>query len=119
MVQAEASGETHGHFNVLDIETSLRADMYCLGDDTLGTWAMERRRCLQVVDADIWIAPIEYVIVKKLEYYRMAGSDRHLDDIAAMRRISGETIDAAVLASWIDRLGLEPEWQLAERRSPA
>jgi hypothetical protein len=93
--------------------------VYCLGRDPLGTWAMERRRRLEVVGADIWVAPIEYVILKKLEYYRLAGSDRHLGDIAAMRRISGETIDAAALASWIERLELEREWRLAERRSPA
>jgi hypothetical protein len=117
VVQAEAARDAHGHFNVLDIETSLRADVYCLGSDALGTWAMERRRRLQVVGADIWVAPIEYVILKKLEYYRMAGSDRHLGDVAAMRRISGETIDAAALAPWIERLDLEREWRLAERRS--
>ncbi len=54
------------------------------------------------------------MILKKLDYYRMAASDRHLRDIAAMRRISGELIDEASLGGWIERLGLEREWQTAE-----
>jgi hypothetical protein len=114
VVRAEAERTAHGHFNIVDVETSLRADVYCLGGDPLGAWAMERRRTISVGGADIWVAPIEYVILRKLEYYRMASSDRHLGDIAAMRRISGATIDRAALAAWIERLGLEPEWRMTD-----
>ncbi|MBA3259742.1 MAG: hypothetical protein H0T68_09790 [Gemmatimonadales bacterium] len=112
VVRTEAERTAHGHFNILDIETSLRADVYCLGGDPLGSWAMERRRGISIAGANIWVAPIEYVILRKLEYYRMASSDRHLNDIAAMRRISGATIDRAALARWIEQLGLEPEWRM-------
>lgn len=114
VVRTEAARTAHGHFNILDVETSLRADVYCLGGDPLGAWAMERRRGIPIAGADIWVAPIEYVILRKLEYYRMASSDRHLGDIVAMRRISGGMIDRAVLAAWIERLGLEPEWRMTE-----
>jgi len=84
-VRLEAARSAHGHFNILDLETSLRADVYCLGGDSLGLWAMERR---------------------------MASSDRHLNDIAALRRISSAMIDDAALARWIEQLGLEPEWRM-------
>jgi hypothetical protein len=112
-IREEAGRVAHGHFNLLDLETSLRADVYCLGEDELGAWAMERRRRVSIADLTIWVAPIEYVIVLKLRYYREAGSDRHLRDIAAMRRISGELIDASVLDDWIVRFGLEREWRKA------
>jgi hypothetical protein len=112
VMRAEAARPAHGHFNILDIETSLRADVYCLGeDDPLGAWAMERRREIPVGATTIRVAPIEYVIVRKLEYYRMAGSDRHLGDVRAMRRISGGMIDRHALAGWVERLGLEAEWR--------
>jgi hypothetical protein len=61
----------------------------------------------------VWVAPIEYVIVLKLQYYRDAGSERHLRDIAAMRRISGELIAQPALEAWITRLDLGAEWQKA------
>lgn len=73
---------------------------------------MERCCRITLAGANLWIAPIEYVILQKLRYYRMGSSDRHLSDITAMRRISGDTIDDVAMAEWIERLGLEPEWRL-------
>ena len=112
-MREEAARPSGGHFNILDLETSLRADVYCLGADPLGTWAMGRRREVPIADASIWVAPIEYVILQKLRYYRESGSDRHLRDIRAMRRISGDLIEEPVLGAWIQRLGLGPEWSHA------
>lgn len=114
VIRAEAARPTHGHFNILDVETSLRADVYCLGNDPLGIWAMERRRGIEVAGTNISVAPIEYVILRKLEYYRMASSERHLGDIVAMRRISGGMIDHVALSAWIERLGLQLEWRMTE-----
>jgi hypothetical protein len=85
VIRAEAARPADGNFKILDVETSLRADVYCLGeDDLLGAWAMKRRREIPVAGTAIPVAPIEYVIVRKLEYYRMAGSDRHLGDVRAI-----------------------------------
>jgi len=41
----------------------------------------------------ITLAPPEYVIVRKLEYYREGGSEKHLRDIRAMLAVSGELLD--------------------------
>jgi hypothetical protein len=112
-MREEAGRPAHGHFNILDLETSLRADVYCLGADPLGTWAMTRRQAVSVGHGTVWVAPLEYVILLKLRRYRDGGSERHLRDIAAMRRISGELIDQPALDGWIARLGLDAEWQQA------
>ncbi len=40
-----------------------------------------------------WIAPPEYVILRKLEYYREGGSQKHLDDIIGILDISPEEVD--------------------------
>lgn len=109
-IREEAARAEHGHFNILDIETSLRADVYCLGKDALGAWAMARRRAVPIGEDSVSLAPIEYVILQKLRYYRDSGSDRHLRDVAAIRRISGDLIDQAALGDWVARLGLDAEW---------
>lgn len=71
---AEETARTGGgHFNVSHRETALRADVYLTGNDPLTGWAFERRVRLQVGDAEIWVAPIEYVILRKLEYYEQSG----------------------------------------------
>jgi hypothetical protein len=59
----------------------------------------------------IVIAPPEYVIVRKLEYFREGRSEKHLRDIRAMLAVSGEQLDRATLNEWIQRQGLESEWK--------
>ena len=59
----------------------------------------------------IVIAPPEYVIVRKLEYFREGRSEKHLRDIRAMLAVSGEQLDRVTLNEWIQRLGLESEWR--------
>ena len=58
-------------------------------------------------------APPEYVIVRKLEYYREGHADKHLRDIRAMLEVSGEELDRSLLNEWIQRRGLETEWRQA------
>lgn len=110
-IREEAARPAHGHFNILDLETTLRADVYCAGEDPVMAWGLARRRAITFGEDQLSIAPIEYVIVLKLRYFRESRSDRHARDVAAMRRWSGDLIDLPALQEWITRLGLEPEWQ--------
>ncbi|MGH7713742.1 MAG: hypothetical protein ACREOG_20835 [Gemmatimonadaceae bacterium] len=114
-IREEAARPAHGHFNVLELERALRADIYCLGRDPLGRWAMDRRKSVAIGDESIWLAPIEYVIAQKLRYHRKSGSERHLRDVAAMLRISEDLIDRAALDMWLDDLHLRAEWDQARR----
>lgn len=75
---------------------------------------MAHRWAAPMAGETVWVAPIEYVILKKLAYFRDGGSDRHLRDIAAMLRISGETVDRSLLELWLDRLRLIDEWARAK-----
>ncbi len=69
---------------------------------------LERRVRVPLEDhAAIWLAPPEYVVVRKLQYYEESGSDRHLRDVAAMLEISREKITIREVEGWAHRLGLE------------
>lgn len=57
-------------------------------------------------------ARMEYVILKKLAYYREGRSERHLHDIRAMLRLSGDLLDEPALQAWLRTLGPEHEWAL-------
>jgi len=109
----EAGRSTGGHFNLLHHETGLRADCYLAGAKPLNEWALANRRRYLVADQEIWLAPIEYVILTKLEFFKIGGGDKHLADIAQMLRVSGDGIDREQLATWIERLGLDREWTAA------
>lgn len=117
-LEDETSRPEGGHFNVVHRETALRADVYLAGDDPLIGWAFGRRVRLHVGGGKIWVAPIEYVILRKLEYFEHSGSDRHLRDVAMMLRISGRTVDSGSLLQWAEHLDLLETLKLARSFSP-
>lgn len=53
-------------------------------------------------------APPEYVIVRKLEYYREGASTKHPVDIRAI--LATTTVELDVVENWVQRLGLEKQW---------
>jgi len=81
----------------------------------LARWGLEHRRREPVGDAEVWVAPPEYVIARKLEYFRAGGSAKHLDDVRSMLRFGADRIDLAVLEGHVARLHLEAEWALARQ----
>ena len=109
-LRKEIRRSRHGHFNIIHQDTALRADVYLLGDDPLHAWAFERRVRIPLEDkVAIWLAPAEYVVVRKLQYYRDSGSERHLRDISAMFEISGEMIERGEVERWANSLELQDE----------
>ncbi len=109
-IREEAGRPFHAHFNVIHEESGYKADFYPIGSDPLHRWALDKRRLTELPGGSVWVAPPEYVILRKLEYFREGGSTKHLTDIRAMLDVSGDSIDRAVLAEWIARLGLQAEW---------
>jgi len=104
-----------GHFNIVHRDTALRADVYLVGNDPLHAWALERRRRIALEAMQIWVAPLEYVILRKLQYYERSGSDRHLRDISMMLRVSGNILDRDALDGWLSRLDLAGLYEQARR----
>jgi len=56
------------------------------------------------------VAPPEYVILRKLQYLREGGSDKHARDVRAMWAQHGALLDRPTLEAQITRLGLDPVW---------
>jgi hypothetical protein len=56
------------------------------------------------------------VIIKKMEYYKEGGSEKHLRDIAGILKISGEAVDKNYIADWTRQLGLTEIWDAIQRR---
>jgi hypothetical protein len=78
----------------------------------LNAWAFRLRRQFQLEGEAVMLAPPEYVIVRKLEYYREGGSEKHLRDIRSMIAVLGAELDRSALKEWIQRRGLQAEWRL-------
>jgi hypothetical protein len=113
VISLEIAREQRGHFNVIHAETGFKADFYTSGRDSLHAWAFRHARQLQFRGEPLIVAPPEYVIVRKLEYYREGGSDKHLRDIRAMLAVSGAQLNRSELEDWVARRGLGVEWRAA------
>lgn len=110
-VRTEIARSSGGHFNVIHLDTILRADVYPQGEDPLRAWAFPNRQRITLAGLEAWFAPPEYVILQKLRYWKEGGSAKHPSDIRAMLDVSGEMIDRDAITSWANRLELTREWE--------
>jgi hypothetical protein len=110
VIRTEQARPQRGHFNLIHLESGYKADIYLAGDDPLHAWALPlRRRHQWTAELQVAIAPPEYVVLRKLEFYREGGSTKHVSDINAIREVTG--LDVATLQPWLVRLGLTSVWR--------
>ena len=113
IIAAEIARAHKGQFNVIHVDTGFKADIYTTGRDDFNAWSFRHARRLDFMGEPITVAPPECVIVRKLEYFREGGSEKHLRDIRAILNVSGDQLDRAALHDWIVRQGVTAEWQKA------
>lgn len=113
----EVNRPQRGHFNIIHHDTGFKADIYPCGRDRLSIWGMEKARKVVVEDCDVWFAPAEYVILRKLEYFREGGSEEHLPDIEGILAASGDIIDVEEISRRAAALGMRAEWDAVRARS--
>lgn len=110
IIRAEQARTHRGHFNLIHHESGYKADIYLVGSDPLHTWALPLRRRLPWGEQlEISVAPPEYVVLRKLEYYREGGSAKHPADIRSICEITG--VDETAMAPWLERLALDKLWR--------
>jgi hypothetical protein len=110
VLQIESRRSRRGHFNIIHHKTGFKADMYIHRDDDLQAWGLARKKLMEISAASrMWTAPPEYVILRKLEYYREGLQEKHVHDIEGMLEVSGDSIDMDVVSDWADRLGIQDQ----------
>jgi len=115
VIAVEAARGQRGHFNIIHHATGFKADLYLAGRDALHAWGLARARQLEVEGQVIVVAPPEYVIVRKLEYYREGGSEKHLRDIRSVLDASPDMIDRTELQNQIAARGLQEAWRQVQQ----
>jgi hypothetical protein len=118
VIVIESRRRRRGHFNLIHHETGHKADIYLAGDDPLHAWGFGKRRRISLAqDKVLWVAPPEYVILRKLEYFKEGGSEKHRHDIEGILATSGDSLDMNALTQWVTRLVVSAEWDDISRRS--
>ena len=111
IIEIEIARSQRGHFNLIHHETGFKADIYPVSD-LLHRWGLTHSSTVQLDKDHLTLAPPEYVIVRKLQFFREGGSQKHLRDISRMLTALGEDWNRENLVSFIRDYHLETEWKL-------
>ncbi len=112
-----AAVESKGQFNVIHPSSGLKIDFIIPGEDEFSRSRMHRaRRVSPTPGVAAMFASPEDVIIKKLDYYREGGSEKHLRDIAGVVDVLGDRLDRGYIERWTAALGLQQQWESVLKR---
>ena len=115
-ILSEINHRSGGNFNIIHLGTGYKADIYLCGQDEFLLWAVENRKEIELFGVKEFIAPIEYVIIKKLEFFREGKSGKHISDIVGILSNSIESINIGLLDNYILKFGLTTEWNIVKEK---
>lgn len=103
-------------FNIIHIESGFKVDVILASDSEFDRSRLARARSLATAGTVASFASPEDVIIKKLQYFREGGSEKHLRDVAGVLKTQADRVDREYVAEWAARLGLDAEWRLVLSR---
>jgi hypothetical protein len=117
-VDLNAALEAHKRqslFNVIDLATGWKLDFIILKSRAFSQEEFSRRQLVNLRDMSLSVASAEDVVIAKLEWAKLARSERQIEDVAAILMVRTELLDRPYLERWIAELGLTKEWNSAWR----
>jgi hypothetical protein len=74
------------------------------------------RRITSDGEYSAWFGSPEGVILNKLTYYQLGGSEKHIRDITGMLKLLRENLDYPYINAWAIKLGVNEEWEMILQR---
>jgi hypothetical protein len=102
-------------FNAIDNQTGWKIDFIFRKSNAYSQEAFQRRKSVQFQGVQMFVASSEDVIVSKLDWAKMGGSTRQIEDVAAVLKKQHQVIDFAYIEKWVKELGLHAEWSNARK----
>ncbi len=108
---------TGSQFNVIHSHSGHKFDFILPRSDEWGATQLSRRQRVKLLpDREGYTASPEDVILGKIWYYDVGGSEKHLRDIAGILRISGSRVDRKYIDEWATKLGYGEIWKSIQER---
>jgi hypothetical protein len=102
-------------FNVLDMARGWKIDFIFLKPTPYHQEAFSRRTASEIALVPLFAATAEDVIVSKLEWAKMGGSLRQIEDVSGILKVQQDALDYPYIEKWVAQLGLSPEWARARQ----
>jgi hypothetical protein len=109
----EDAVERRGQFNVIHPTSGLKIDFMVPTDSDFNRSRLSRGQMVvtDVSGSQARFATPEDAMLKKLEYFRDGGSEKHIRDIKGVLLIQGDAIDFEYLDKWAETLGVVDQLQ--------
>lgn len=105
-------------FNIIHPASGFKMDIMISKKDSFDHSRFSRiKRLLISENQSANFASPEDVILKKLEYYKQGGSEKHLRDITGILRISGDLINKDYLLIWAEKLNVREIWESVVKKT--
>jgi hypothetical protein len=82
-------------------------------NDPLHLWGLSHVKIAEFDGDSFKIAPPEYVVIRKLEFYQEGGSEKHLHDVRALLLMTDD-IDLEFVIDEVRSRGLDDIWELVK-----
>lgn len=110
---AMAAARGPSQFNIIWPSKGVKADIMVFKPTPFDESRLSRARRVEIPDVgQVMIAAPEDIILKKLEFFKEGGSDKHPRDIASILKVRGSELDFAYIELWASRIGVQKEWQM-------
>lgn len=114
---AVAAFRNKTQFNVIDFPQGLKVDLIVRKDRDFSLTEFDRRKTHEVQGMTLTIATPEDVLLAKLEWARIGGSERQLIDAAGILKVQGDRLDRSYIQRWVEQLDLGPQWAAAQEHA--
>ncbi len=113
----DAAFEAHKReslFNVIDLATGWKIDLIIRKSRAFSREEFGRRQLVTVQGLPLYVASAEDVVIAKLEWSKLAESQRQIEDVATILRLRWDSLDRPYLMKWVSELNLGKEWSIAQ-----
>jgi len=116
--QAMQALAARSQFNIIDFASGWKVDFIIAQDSEYGRTALQRRKVIEVAGTAVSVASAEDVLIAKLHWAKLGGSQRQLQDAEGILNTQRDNLDFTYIEAWVRELGLEPQWQTLRQELP-
>ena len=100
-------------FNVIDLESGWKIDLIIRKSRAFSHEEFGRRQKITLQGVSLWVASAEDVVIAKLEWAKLAQSQRQIEDVASLLKLRWKSLDHRYLEKWTRALDIEKQWHEA------
>lgn len=114
-MQTSLALKERSQFNAIDNVSTWKIDFIFAEQTDYGRTALSRREAIVLDDQTVQVVTAEDVLIAKLRWAKLGGSERQIEDAAGILRVREKDLDTAYVEKWVRELQLEDQWSAVQK----